>query len=130
STIPADCWTAVNLNNDDAFWTYLSGYATLRTNLYQNENDDIFVTPQINFTGASKRLRYKDRVISGVSSYAILISTTGIGEDNFTYVLQPDTPITNSAWQEKIINIPAEVTGLVNIAFVATPGTGSTAQRI
>lgn len=130
STVPAACWTTIDVNNDALTWTYLSGYATMPLTTNQNSHNDMYVSPQIDFSGPSKRLRFQDRVISGVSSYSILISTTGVGANNFTYVLQPDTPITNTTWQEKTINIPPDVTGLVNIAFVVTPGTGSTAQRI
>ncbi|WP_286707356.1 choice-of-anchor J domain-containing protein, partial [Flavobacterium sp. 38-13] len=130
ATVSEPCWTAIDVNRDGQRWSYLSGYATMQTNTFQNNNNDMFVSPQINFNGTQKRLRYKHQVTSGVASYGIKISTTGVGADNFTTVLLPDTPITNTAWQEKIINIPANITGNVNIAWVVVPGSGHTATRI
>lgn len=130
TTVSEPCWTAIDVNRDGQRWSYLAGYATMQTNTFQNNNNDMFVSPQINFNGTQKRLRYKHQVVGGVASYGIRISTTGVGADNFTTVLLPDTPITNTAWQEKIINIPANITGNVNIAWVVVPGSGHTATRI
>ena len=130
ATAPQVCWTSVDVNADGLKWTYLGGYATLQTNTYPDFNNDMLVTPQINFTGAQKRLRFKDRTTNGVSSYSIKVSTTGIGGDEFTTVIMPETQITNTSFEERIIYIPTTVTGAVNIAFVVTPGTGSIATRI
>ncbi|MFP9115638.1 choice-of-anchor J domain-containing protein [Flavobacterium sp. RHBU_3] len=127
---PQACWTGIDVNADGTSWTYLSSYATMQTNTYQNDNNDMFVTPQVVFTGAQKRLRFKHQVVGGVSSYSIKLSTTGVGYNDFTYTLMPETQITNTTWQEKIINIPASISGNVNIAFIVTPGSGSTATRI
>lgn len=135
ATIPEPCWTSLDINGDGLTWSYLAGwdvpnYATIRVD--GNENNDMLVSPQVNFTGTQKRLRYKHQVVNGVASYAIKISTTGIGAENFTTILLPDTSVTNSEWEEKIINIPTTVTGAVNIAWVANPASGSeqTATRV
>lgn len=131
ATVPAACWTNMDVNGDGLIWTYLSSYATLGVNGNQNNNNDYFVTPQVNFTGVQKRLRYKHQALNGSVKYSIKISTTGVGVDNFTTVLMPETSFAQmSAFQEKIINIPVSITGPVNIAFIVTPGTGNTATRI
>ncbi|TPD69689.1 choice-of-anchor J domain-containing protein [Flavobacterium microcysteis] len=130
ATVSEPCWTAIDVNRDGQRWSYLGGYATMQTSTFQNNNNDMFVSPQVNFNGTQKRLRYKHQVTGGVASYGIKISTTGVGADNFTTILLPDTQITNTAWQEKIINIPANITGNVNIAWVIVPGSGHTATRI
>lgn len=131
ATVPAPCWTAMDVNNDGLIWTYLSSYATIAVTNNQNYNNDYFVTPQVNFTGVQKRLRYKHQAVNGNVKYSIKISTTGVGVDNFTTILMPETSFaTMTAFQERIINIPTTITGPVNIAFIVTPGTGNTATRI
>ncbi|MHA3789214.1 choice-of-anchor J domain-containing protein [Flavobacterium hauense] len=129
---PTPCWTILDVNNDVVAWTYLSSsYATIAVNGNQNYNNDYFVSPQVNFTGVQKRLRYKHQAVGGNVKYSIKISTTGVGVDNFTTVLMPETSFaTMTAFQERIINIPTSITGPVNIAFIVTPGTGNTATRI
>lgn len=136
---PEPCWTSIDANDDGVKWTYQGGwedgylgYATLNTNTNQNFNNDYLVSPQINFNGVQKRIRFSQQVgWGGSSSYSIKISTTGVGVDNFTYTLLPETVISNEAWQEVIYNIPVEVTGLVNIAWVVSPvGSGQEASRI
>lgn len=131
TTVPAPCWTAIDVNNDGLIWTYLSSYATIAVNGNQNYNNDYYVSPQVNFTGVQKRLRYKHQAVNGNVKYSIKISTTGVGVDNFTTVLMPETSFSSmTAFQERIINIPTSITGPVNIAFIVTPGTGNTATRI
>lgn len=130
TTVPAPCWTAIDVNNDGLFWSYQSSAANLTTNTYQNNNNDYFATPQIDLGTTQKRLRYKHQIVGGIAKYAIRISTTGVGASNFTTILMPETAFSNNAYVEKIINIPATITGPVNIAFVVVPGTGSTATRI
>lgn len=136
---PEACWTSMDLNGDGVKWSYQGGwedgylgYATLQTSTNQNNNHDYLVSPQINFNGTQKRLRYSHQVgWGGSSSYSIKISTTGIGEDNFTYVLLPETVISNESWQEVIYNIPETITGTVNIAWIVSPvGSGQEASRI
>ncbi|MDR6967264.1 gliding motility-associated-like protein [Flavobacterium arsenatis] len=136
---PEPCWTSMDLNADGVKWSYQAGweegylgYATLNTNTNQNNNHDYLVSPQINFNGTQKRLRYSHQVgWGGSSSYSIKISTTGIGAENFTYTLLPETVISNEAWQEVIYNIPETITGTVNIAWIVSPlGSGQEASRI
>ncbi len=136
---PEPCWTSLDVNNDGVKWSYQAGweegylgYATLQTSTNQNFNHDYLVSPQINFDGVQKRLRFSQQVgWGGSSSYSIRISTSGIGQENFTYVLLPETVISNESWQEVIYNIPVEITGLVNIAWVVSPvGSGHAASRI
>ncbi len=140
ATNPEPCWTSVDMNGDGVQWSYQGGwetgymgYATLNTSTNQNFNHDYLVSPQINFDGtAQKRLRYSHQVgWGGPGSYSIKISTTGIGEDNFTYELRPETVITNENWQEIIYNIPESITGNVNIAWIVSPvGSGQLASRV
>ncbi len=130
ATVPEPCWTSVDVNSDNLTWTYLGGYATIQTNTYPDQNNDMLVSPQVNLTGGQKRLRFKDRSTNGISSYSIKISTAGIGGNEFTTVLMPETQITNTGFVERIVYIPTTITGPVNIAFVVTPGTGSVATRI
>lgn len=130
ATVPAPCWTSININNDPVFWGYQSSAANLTTNTYQNLNNDIFATPQIDLGTTPKRLRYRHQIVNGTAKYAIKVSSTGVGATNFTTFLMPETAFNNNTYQEKIINIPASITGIVNIAFVVVPGTGSTATRI
>lgn len=127
---PEPCWTEIDVNEDGNSWDFIGGYATLRTNSNQNNNNDIYVSPQVNFTGSQKRVRYKHRSTNGISSYSVRLSTTGVGEDNFTTVLLPETQITNTGFEEIIVNIPESVTGLVNIAWVVEPNSFETATRI
>lgn len=129
-TVPAPCWTPINVNNDQVFWTYQSSAANLTTNTYQNLNNDMFATPQVDLGTTPKRLRYRHQIVNGTVKYAVKISTTGVGTGNFTTFLMPETAFSNNTYQEKIINIPTSITGPVNIAFVVVPGTGSTATRI
>lgn len=136
---PEPCWTSMDVNADGVKWSYQGGwedgylgYATLNTNTNQNNNHDYLVSPQVNFNGTQKRLRYSHQLgWGGSSSYSIKISTTGIGVENFTYVLLPETVISNESWQEVIYNIPETITGSVNIAWVVSPlGSGQEASRI
>ena len=130
ATVPAPCWTSIDVNNDGLFWSYQSSAANLTTNTYQNSNNDIFATPHVDLGTTPKRLKYKVQIVNGIAKYAIKLSTTGVGASNFTTVLMPETAFNNNTYQEKIINIPTSITGPVNIAFVVVPGTGSTATRI
>lgn len=129
ATAPEACWIPVDINGDNFTWTYLGGYATLQTNTFADLNNDMLVSPQVNFTGGMKRIRFKDRSTGGVSSYSIKISTTGIGASDFTTTVMPETQITNTGFVERFVYLPV-MTGNVNIAFVVTPGTGSVATRI
>lgn len=135
---PEPCWSALDVNNDGGTWGYLGGwevvegYATISTQANQNNNNDYLISPQVNFVAGSafKKLRYKHQISgweeTNTSSYSIKLSTTGIGVDNFTYVIRPTTAITNTDWQEITYDIPASITGNVNIAWIIEPNsTGS-----
>ncbi|MEW5677328.1 choice-of-anchor J domain-containing protein, partial [Flavobacterium enshiense] len=131
ATVSEPCWTPIDVNNDGLTWSYLSSEATMQTSTNQNYNYDMFASPQVNFTGVQKRLRYKYRMAgSGSAKYSVRISTTGVGSADFVTELLPETSVTNTALVEKIINIPTSFTGPINIAFVVAPGTGQTATRI
>ena len=133
---PEVCWTAMDVNSDGLTWTYQESwdvpgaYATLPLSSNQTNSNDIIVSPQVNLTGGAKRLRYKHQALYGTANYAVKLSTTGIGTDNFTYILQPDQQISNEDWQEVIINIPTTITGPVNIAWVVSPTADETATRL
>jgi len=131
TTVPEPCWTPLDVNNDGFTWSYLSNAATMQTSTNQNYNYDMFATPQVNFTGVQKRLRYKYNIAGAApAKYSVRISTTGVGAADFVTELLPETTVTNTTAQEKIINIPTSFTGPINIAFVVAPGTGQSATRI
>lgn len=132
---PEPCWTALDLNNDNVTWNYLggwdvAGYATIMTETNQNNNRDYLVTPEINFPEGSifKKLRFKHQITAwndvNNCSYSIKLSTTGLGENNFTYVIRPTTSISNTEWQEVTYDIPASITGNVHIAWIIEPTSG------
>ncbi|MCG2612498.1 choice-of-anchor J domain-containing protein, partial [Flavobacterium sp. SM15] len=131
ATVSEACWTPIDVNNDGLTWSY-STNTFLQTSTYQNGNHDMMASPQVNFTGVQKRLRYKYSVSGGTPTgkYSVRISTTGIGAADFVTELLPETTITNATALEKIINIPTSFTGPINIAFVVVPGTGQTATRV
>jgi len=138
STVPEVCWSAIDVNDDGSAWTYIASYdkpgayATLRTNTSQANNNDILVSPQVNLTGTQKRLRYKYQSLYGTSNYAVKLSTTGIGINNFTYILKADSQAASmdDGWEEVIINIPTTITGPVNIAWVVSPTADETSSRL
>ena len=127
---PEPCWTTIDANGDGTTWAFIGGYATTVTGNNQYSNYDLYVTPQINFDGVQKRLRYKHRATQGVSTYTVKLSTTGIGIDDFTTVILPETTINNTSFQEIIVDIPETITGIVNIAFIVEPNTTETALRV
>ncbi|MDG5491179.1 choice-of-anchor J domain-containing protein [Psychroserpens sp. SPM9] len=127
---PEPCWTTIDANGDGTTWAFIGGYATTVTNVSQFENNDLYVSPQINFDGVQKRLRYKHRATQGVSTYTVKLSTTGVGVDNFTTTILPETTINNTSFQEIIVDIPETITGIVNIAFIVEPNTTETALRL
>ncbi|RSK39852.1 choice-of-anchor J domain-containing protein [Mangrovimonas spongiae] len=127
---PEPCWTAIDANNDGIAWSFIGGYATVQTGSSQGQNHDLYISPQVNFDGVQKRLRYKHRATQGISSYSIKLSTTGVGVDNFTTVILPETQISNTAFEEVTIDIPVDIVGNVNIAWVVEPNNEETAFRI
>ncbi|MDG4717035.1 choice-of-anchor J domain-containing protein [Winogradskyella marincola] len=130
---PEPCWTTLDVDGDGNSFAFIGGYATLRTenNNINGLNNDIYASPRVNFDGITqKRLRYKHRATQGVSTYSVKLSTTGVGRDNFTTIIQPETTINNTTFQEVIVDIPIAISGEVNVAFVIEPNTTETALRI
>ncbi|MBU2928612.1 choice-of-anchor J domain-containing protein [Winogradskyella psychrotolerans] len=129
---PEPCWTTIDANGDGTQWAFIGGYATLQTrvNNVNGISTDYYVSPQINFDGVQKRIRYKHRTTQGTSTYTIKLSSTGVGVDDFTTVVLPETSINNTGFIENIVDIPDGITGNVNIAFVIEPNTSETALRL
>lgn len=116
---PAPCWTPLDINNDGVVWTYISSAATFFQSNTTNNNVDMFVSPMIDLGTTPKRLRFKHKnVNSNNLHFQVVLSTTGLGNDNFTVVLLPNTTYSNNAYVEKVINIPSSITGPVNIAWL------------
>ncbi|WP_372753490.1 choice-of-anchor J domain-containing protein [Mariniflexile sp.] len=130
STNPEACWTTIDVNGDGNSWGFIGGYATVRTDLSRYQNHDMYVSPQINFNGVQKRLKYKHRATQGSSSYTVKLSTTGVGVDNFTTIVVPERLITNTTFQEVMIDLPAGITGNVNIAWIVQPNNSESALRL
>ncbi|WP_397363809.1 choice-of-anchor J domain-containing protein [Olleya sp. R77988] len=133
NTTPEPCWTTVDANNDGTTWAFIGGYATLQTkiNNVTGISNDIYASPQVNFDGITqKRLRYKHRTTQGISSYSVRLSTTGVGVDDFTTIILPETQINNTSFSEIIVDIPPTIVGDVNIAFFVVPNTSETALRV
>ncbi|WP_435135812.1 choice-of-anchor J domain-containing protein [Formosa sp. A9] len=126
---PEACWTVLDANNDGTTWNYIGGYPTILTETAQNQNHDYFVSPRLHFDGTAKQLLYSFRATRGISSYTVKLSTTGIGVENFTTTLVPETQISNTSFQSVLIEIPEDIVGDVNIAFVVQPNTQETAFR-
>lgn len=129
---PEPCWTTIDANGDGVSWAFIGGYATVRTEVNNSNgiSNDFYASPRINFDGITqKRLRYKRRATQGVSTYTIKLSTTGVGIDDFTTVILPETTINNTTFQEHIVDIPANISGQVNIAFIVEPNATETALR-
>ncbi|WP_055444037.1 choice-of-anchor J domain-containing protein [Lacinutrix himadriensis] len=126
---PEACWTTINANGDNRTWGFIGGWATLQTQDAQYENNDFYVSPRINFDGTPKRVRYQERATQGASTYTLKLSTTGVGVDDFTTILLPATTISNTVFQEKIVDIPEDIVGEVNIAWIVEPNTTETALR-
>ncbi|SDH33050.1 choice-of-anchor J domain-containing protein [Winogradskyella thalassocola] len=127
---PETCWTAIDKNKDGTTWTFIGGWATVATSIARYENNDIYASPRVNLDGTPKRVRYKVRSNQGASTYTLKLSTTGVGYDDFTTVLLPTTTITNTTFDEIIVDIPETITGEVNIAWIVEPNTTETGNRI
>ncbi len=127
---PEPCWTIIDANGDGNTWGYLGEWGTIQTSASQFENYDIFASPRLNFDGTPKRIRYKHRSTLGSSTYSVRLSTTGVGLDNFTTVVLPTTTINNNDFQEIIVDLPENLTGEINIAWIVEPNTTEDAIRI
>jgi gliding motility-associated-like protein len=138
TTNPEPCWTVLNLNNDPYPFTFGNNAfsepcARLRTG--NADPNDMLITPQFTFDGVTqKRLRFKyniygnwgliiDNPPGGPGSFEVLLSTTGVGEDDFTTVLVPlASYVTQYNFIEMVVPIPANIVGNVNIAWKLPPG--------
>ncbi|MFN7012852.1 MAG: choice-of-anchor J domain-containing protein, partial [Bacteroidia bacterium] len=138
ATNPEPCWTVLNLNNDPYKFTFGNNAfsepcARLRT--ADAAPNDMLITPQFVFDGVTqKRLRFKYNVYGnwglivnnppgGPGSFEVLLSNTGVGEDDFTTVLVPlNSYVTQYNFIEMIVPIPANIVGNVNIAWKLPPG--------
>ncbi len=127
---PEPCWAAIDKNNDGNTWTFIGGWATVATSISRYENNDVYASPRVNLDGTPKRVRYQHRSNQGASTYTLKLSTTGIGYNDFTTVLLPTTTISNTSFQEKIVDIPEGINGEVNIAWIVEPNTTETGNRI
>ncbi|WP_300568398.1 choice-of-anchor J domain-containing protein, partial [Flavobacterium sp.] len=132
STTPVPCWYSVDKNKDGTVWNYqLDGEPSIYTGDTNGNNDDLFISPQIDLSGGPKRLRFKYRTSGDNSVFSVVLSSTGVGANEFTTVLLPtNTYSTNWEYVEKIINIPTSITGLVNIAWYVSPNTNEAAARL
>lgn len=128
---PTACWTPLDINGDGNKWKFSWENIMLSTGNALTNNNDMMVSPMINLGTTPKRLKFKYQTSSGVSRYSVVISTTGIGQDNFTTVILPTQSVdTNYEVFEKIVNIPTSITGNVNIAFYVDPGSDETSNSI
>lgn len=133
---PEACWTVLDVNNDGESWSYNFGSVSMGINSYSasniNNNNDILVSPTINLDGVTqKRVRFNYNSYQGISVVALKVSTTGVGPNNFTTVILPETEFPDLGWdnyEELIVNIPIEITGEVNIAWVIEPNAVETAN--
>lgn len=141
---PEACWSVLNLNNDQYAFTFGNNAfsepcARLRTGDTGSFVNDMLVTPQFHFDGVTqKRLRFKyniygnwgliiDNPPGGPGSFEVLLSTSGVGEQDFTTVLAPLTSyVTQYNFIEMILPIPANIVGDVNIAWKLPPGSVQT----
>ena len=126
---PEPCWTTIDANNDGVTWSFIGGYATTITSSNQYNNYDFYVSPRIIFDGTPKRIRYKHRATQGVSTYTVKLSTTGVGVDDFTTTVLPETNINNTSFVETIVDLPLGITGEVNIAWIVEPNSAESAFR-
>lgn len=128
SADPTPCWAPVDVNEDGNKWKFSWENIAISTGNTPGNNNDLMVSPMINLGTTPKRLKFKYQTSGGISRYAVVLSTTGIGADNFTTVILPTQSVdTNFDQVEKIVNIPTTITGNVNIAFKVDPGADETA---
>src|SRR5699024_2942931 len=105
--------------------------ASIVTNTNQNNNNDYLISPQIYVPDdeTTTLLTYKYEVTAwndgDQTSYSVKASNTGMGEDNFIYEIQPTTIISNTTWEEVTYELPEDLTGDVNIAWIIEPAPDS-----
>ena len=141
-----ECWTALNLNNDLDKFTFGQSadsepVAKLLTANAGNLTNDMLVSPQIHLDGVTqKRLRFKYNIYgnwgsaanptAGPGSFEVKLSTTGVGEQDFTTTIVPLASYT-TAYDviEMIVPIP-NITGNINIAWYLPSGANQTGNWI
>ena len=125
-----ECWRVVNGNADTFEWNlnmtlnpYEGEHAAVMFTGSNGNNNDWLISPTITVR-AGQRLRYYYRVLGSdfQEDLAVRLSTTGIEPAQFTTVLyevdyEDVPPLNNPEWKEKVINLPAGVTGNINIAW-------------
>lgn len=138
-----DCWSQLNLNNDLYFFNFGNdagiadgGHEVAK--IRPSGSNDMLISPQFTFDGvAQKRLRFKYNIYGnwgpsvnptpGPGSFEVKLSTTGIGAQNFTTTILPlDSYSTGYDYIEKIVPLPAGLTGNVNIAWILPAGATQT----
>lgn len=128
---PTACWTPININDDDVVWRNSWENFMISTGNNAANNNDMIVSPTINLGTTPKRLKFKYQTSGGVSRFSVVLSTTGIGVSNFTTVIMPTiSQDTDYEVVEKIVNIPTNITGNVNIAWYVDPGADETAYSL
>src|SRR5690606_11644089 len=123
------CWRIINENNDSytvgmgiTLDTYEGDEAAGMFTGTNGANDDWLISPITTVT-ENQRLRYFYRVNDSAfeEDLEVLLSTNGIGLDQFTTVLyntdDDPNPLNNVQYLEKVINIPEGITGDINIAW-------------
>lgn len=151
ATAPEPCWASLDLNQDSTKFSYSNDsspgapqgqLARLFTSNSGNNTNDMLVTPMVHFDGVTqKRLRFKFKgfggytnatgYVLGQSSYAIKLSTTGIGESDFTNIIAPlQTFETGNNWVQRIIPIPINLVGDVSISWHLPQGSLQTATNL
>lgn len=137
-----NCWSQLNLNNDLNFFTFGNdagiGGGHEVAKIRPGGSNDMLISPQMHFDGVTpKRLRFKYNIYGnwgpavnptpGPGSFEIKLSTTGSGAQNFTTTVLPLASYTTGYnYMEKIVPLPAGLTGDVNIAWILPAGATQT----
>lgn len=114
-----DCWYTLDKNNDGFAWTYLLDGATLPF-FNPSSYDDYLISPMIDMSGGQKRLRFDYEVLDADVPMEIVVSSEGIGPDNFTTVVSPEEIYETTGFdvsEEKIIILPEDLSGNLNFAW-------------
>lgn len=127
------CWTVLNENNDTDEWdlnyttTPYEGNqsAMMYTDFNSGDNDDWLISPQIDLTNTleAARLKFHYKVQSDTepNDFRVMLSTTGSNPEDFTTELLPLFEVSNTDYQEMIINLVDDdgepLQGEVYVAF-------------
>ncbi|MCC5654474.1 choice-of-anchor J domain-containing protein [Nostoc sp. XA013] len=130
-SVSEECWRVVNGNADTFAWNlnntlnpYEGEHAAMIFTGSNGNNDDWLISPTITVR-PGQRLRYYYRVLWGGDfreDLEVKLSTNGAELNQFTTMLYEidyadEPPLNNPEWKEKVINLPAGVTGDINIAW-------------